>query len=176
MKVAFSQLSACSTQYSIKDTGWFPVEELILRQLHHAKIDLLKRDNETAVLKGEILASVEFFCDRCGEPFEYALAADFFYLFKTGRDSSVHLQDMECSEEDCSTVYLDEPVIDVGEVLREQVLLAAPVRRICDEACRGLCSGCGAILAHDPCRCLPDRSDSPFAVLNHFKKHRKNAG
>lgn len=171
MKVAFGQISAGNTQYSIKDTGWFPVEELALRQFRHAEIDLLKKDNETVVLKGEILASVEFFCDRCGEPFDYTLAADFFYLFKTEQDTSLHLQDIECSEEDCTTVYLEEPVIDIGEVLREQVLLAVPERRICDEACRGLCPGCGVALAHEACRCSPGRSDSPFAVLKKLKNH-----
>jgi uncharacterized protein len=171
MKVAFNDISAGNTRYSIKDTGWFPVEEFVLRQLHHAEIGLLKKNNETVALNGEMQASIEFFCDRCGEPFKFSLTADFFYLFKTGQDTSLHLQDMECSEEDCTTVYLDEPVIDIGEVLREQVLLAAPARRICDEACRGLCPGCGVVLAHESCRCSPGRSDSPFAVLKHFKKH-----
>jgi uncharacterized protein len=171
MKVTFAQISAGNTQYSIKDTEWFPAEEFALRQLHHAEIDLLKKDNETIVLKGKMLASVEFFCDRCGEPFDSSLTADFFYIFKTGQDASLHLQEIECSEEDCTTVYLDEPVINIGEILREQVLLATPVRRICNEGCRGLCPGCGENLAQTACRCSPGRSDSPFAVLKNLKKH-----
>ena len=171
MKVTFGQISAGNSRYSIKDTAWFPVEEFGLRQLHHALIDLLKENNETVVLKGEMLASVEFFCDRCGEPFDFSLTADFSYIFKIGEDASLHLQEKECGEEDCNTVYLDEPVIDIGEILREQVLLAAPVRRICDEGCRGLCPGCGRNLGREACTCSPGRSDSPFAVLKNLKKH-----
>jgi uncharacterized protein len=171
MKVTFGQISAGGTHYSLKDTGWFPVEEFSLRQLHHAEIDLLKKNNDTVVLEGEMLASVEFLCDRCGEPFDYTLLVDFQYLFKTGEDVSLQLQDMECSEDDYDTVYLDEPVIDIGEVLREQALLAVPVRKICDDGCKGLCPECGVVLAHEACRCSPGRPDSPFAVLKKLKNH-----
>ena len=171
MKVTFGQISAGNTHYSIKDTGWFPVEGFSLRQFHHAEIDLLKKDSDTVVLEGEMLASVEFLCDRCGEPFDYTLSVDFQYLFRTGEDVSLHLQDMEFNEDDCSTVYLDEPVIDIGEVLREQALLAVPVRKICDDGCKGLCPGCGVVLAQEACRCSSSRTDSPFAVLKKLKNH-----
>lgn len=176
MKVTFGQISAGNTQYAITDTGWFPVEGFRLRQLHHALIDLLKENNETVALKGEMSASVEFVCDRCGEPFNYTLTTDFFYIFKIGEDDSLHSQDKECSEEDNSTVYLDEPVIDIGEILREQALLAAPVRRICNEGCRGLCPGCGENLNLNTCTCSSERTDSPFAVLKNLKNIKKDAG
>lgn len=171
MKVAFSRISAGNAHYSIKEAGWFPAEEFALRQFRHAEIDLLKKDNETVLLQGEILATIEFDCDRCGEPLDYTLSCDFQYLFKLGEDSAVHLRELECGEEDFNTVYLDEPVIDISEVLREQVLLAAPVRRVCSEDCKGLCPGCGEALVHGACRCRPQASKSPFAVLKNFKKH-----
>jgi DUF177 domain-containing protein len=171
MKVVFGQISAGATHYSIKDTGWFPVEDFVLREFRHAEIDLLKKDNETVLLQGDLLATVGFLCDRCGESFDYTLSCDFYYLFKTGEDSSLHLDEVECSEEDFNTVYLDEPVIDISEVLREQVLLAVPERKVCNEDCKGLCPGCGAALKYEACRCGSVPSDSPFAVLKNLKKH-----
>jgi len=171
MKVVFGQISAGTTHYSIKDTGWFPVEDVALRQLRHAEIDLLKKDNETVLLKGELLAIVTMLCDRCGEPFDYTLSSNFYYLFKAGEDSSLRVHEMECSEEEFNTVYLDEPIIDISEVLREQVLLATPEWKICNEECKGLCPGCGAALTHEACRCKSVHSDSPFAVLKDLKRH-----
>jgi uncharacterized protein len=176
MKVAFGQISAGYTHFIIKDTGWFPVEELLLQELQHVEIDLLKKDNETVVLEGELRVSVKFFCDRCGEIFDSTLAADFIYLFKIGIDASLDLQDMECSEEDCNTVYLIEPVIDIGEILREQVLLTVPERKICSESCKGLCPRCGVNMAHEVCRCSAEKSVSPFAVLKKIKNNPKKAG
>lgn len=171
MKVVFGQISAGTIHYSLKDTGWFPVEEFVLREFGHAEIDLMKKDEETVLLKGELSAVVEFLCDRCGEPFDYTLSCDFYYLFKTGEDTSLHLYEMECVEEDFNTVYLDEPVINISEVLREQVLLAAPEWKICNENCAGLCPGCGAALASEACRCESNAPESPFAVLKNLKKH-----
>jgi uncharacterized protein len=170
MKVVFGQISAGTTHYSVKDTGWLPVEEFVLQKLQHAEIDLLKKDTETVLLQGELSAVVEFLCDRCGEPFNYTLSSSFNYLFKTGEDTSLHLHEMECSEEDFNTVYLNEPAIDVSEVLREQVLLAVPERRICNENCKGLCPGCGAVLRYEACRCESNNVESPFAVLKNLKK------
>jgi hypothetical protein len=37
--------------------------------------------------------------------------------------------------------------------LREQVLLALPMKVICRSDCRGLCPNCGANLNHEECRC-----------------------
>jgi uncharacterized protein len=176
MKVSFGQISTGYTHFVIKDTGWFPVEELLLQELQHAEIDLLKKDNQTVSLEGELRVFVKFFCDRCGEVFDSALSANFFYLLKAGEDTSLHLQEIECSEEDCNTVYLDEPIIDIGEILREQVLLAVPERKVCSEDCRGLCPRCGVNLTHEICRCSADRSDSPFAVLKKLRNNQEKSG
>ena len=171
MKVTFGQISDGNTHYSIKDTGWFPVEVVSLCQLHHAEVDLFAEADDTVILQGEMQVSVKFLCDRCGNPFDYSLSVDFHYHFKTGEDVSRQLQEMECGEDDFDVVYLDEPVIDLGEILREQVLLAVPIRKICEEGCKGLCPGCGAVLAHEACRCPPGRPDSPFAVLEKLKNN-----
>jgi len=171
MKIAFGQISAGNTHHSIKDAGWFPDEAFCLRELQSAEIDLMKKENETVLLQGELQAVVQFLCDRCAEQFDYVLCCDFHYFFKVGEDSSIYEQELECNEEDFNTVYLDEPVIDIGEILREQALLAAPEWKICSEGCKGLCPGCGAVLAYETCRCESIPADSPFAVLKNFKKH-----
>ena len=171
MKITFAQIASGNTHYSIKETCWFPAEVFSLRQFHHAEIDGIATADDTVILKGDMLVSVEFLCDRCGIPFECSLSVDFHYHFKTGEDVSRQLREMECGEDDFETVYLDEPVIDIGEVLREQILLAVPVRKICGDGCKGLCPGCGAVLAHEACRCPLGRSDSPFAILKKLKNH-----
>ncbi len=170
MKVTFGRISTDNTHYSIKETGWFPAEEFPLRELLYAEIDMVKKDNETVLLTGELQATVGFLCDRCGEPFDSSLSSSFHYLFKTGEDMTVYVPEMECGEEDFGTVFLDEPVVDIDAILREQVLLAAPESKVCADDCRGLCPGCGAVLRYEACRCEPEPADSPFAVLKNLKK------
>jgi uncharacterized protein len=171
MKVVLNKIPAGNKHYTIEDTGWFPAEDFTLSHIECIEIDLQKSESGSAVLDGKMRLKLELRCDRCGEAFPYALAVDFHYLFRTGEDVSLQIQDLECSDDDCNTVYLDEPVIDIDEVLREQVVLEVPFRRVCSENCKGLCPGCGAVLAREACRCPPEAQGSPFAVLKKLKKH-----
>jgi uncharacterized protein len=79
---------------------------------------------------------------------------------------------MECSAEDCLTVQLQQPVIDLGEILREQVFLALPLKVLCDEGCRGLCPVCGAELQDDHCSCADKGRNRPFDVLKQLRKEK----
>ena len=55
---------------------------------------------------------------------------------------------------------------DLGEMVREQVLLALPLRRLCREECRGLCPSCGVNRNADSCDCHPAETvDERLAVL-----------
>ena len=58
--------------------------------------------------------------------------------------------------------------IDLGEILREEVLLAMPMKAVCDEGCKGICSGCGAELNDEECRCEPE-IDERWAALGALK-------
>jgi len=53
----------------------------------------------------------------------------------------------------------------LADVLREQVLLALPMKVICRSDCRGLCPNCGANLNHEECRCETHAADPRLAPL-----------
>jgi uncharacterized protein len=55
------------------------------------------------------------------------------------------------------------------DVLREQVLLAAPVKAICREDCRGLCSHCGRNLNAEQCSCAEPLVDPRWATLKELR-------
>lgn len=44
-------------------------------------------------------------------------------------------------------------IVDITDDIREDILLAVPDRFKCSENCRGICTGCGADLNNEPCRC-----------------------
>lgn len=43
--------------------------------------------------------------------------------------------------------------VDITEDLREAILLNLPLFPVCNDACRGLCAGCGNKLSEGPCGC-----------------------
>ena len=58
----------------------------------------------------------------------------------------------------------------LADVLKEQVLLALPLKVICQSDCRGLCPSCGANLNHEECRCETHKSDPRLAPLARLKQ------
>ena len=55
--------------------------------------------------------------------------------------------------------------LNLAAPVRDEILLSFPLRFLCREDCRGLCSGCGANLNTEPCRCKKKEIDPRFASL-----------
>ncbi len=64
--------------------------------------------------------------------------------------------------------------LSLAPMLREQIILAAPMHPLCREACLGLCPQCGKDLNQGPCQCAAEPVNSPFRVLRSDK--RKTGG
>ena len=54
--------------------------------------------------------------------------------------------------------------LDLGQAVREELILAVPEYALCKDDCRGLCPQCGADLNTGPCTCTPER-DSRWSAL-----------
>lgn len=83
-----------------------------------------------------------------------------------GRDRSERSED---EAGDDTYVYTGE-VIELGEMLREQVLLATPMQPLCREECLGLCPTCGQDLNERRCECREQEIQSPFNVLRKLRE------
>jgi uncharacterized protein len=57
----------------------------------------------------------------------------------------------------------------LAPMLREQVILSAPMQPLCREDCKGLCPHCGQDLNVRRCACAGEPHASPFSVLQGFK-------
>lgn len=59
-------------------------------------------------------------------------------------------------------------VLDLGEPIREELILAVPEFVVCRDDCRGLCPRCGKDLNTGPCSCAPER-DARWAALESLR-------
>ena len=80
----------------------------------------------------------------------------------------------EADEEDELYWYQGDH-LDLVPMLREQVILAAPMQPVCREDCPGLCPQCGQNLNERRCDCPPAQSPSPFRVLRGRGSKGENA-
>jgi uncharacterized protein len=171
MRLLFDEITGKTQRFSISDTHWFPAhEEAGLLLAATADLSVSRLDHETILVKGELSGKRRTVCDRCGEQVESLIHSVFEYQVTTRREDVRELREAECSDDDAITFYVEEPVVEIGDILREQVYLSVPLRTLCREECKGICAGCGAMLNKETCRCTPDRSASPFAVLGKFDK------
>ena len=72
---------------------------------------------------------------------------------------------MELSDRDMVVAYYGGDQLDLGEMVREQFFLTVPLKRLCRDACRGLCPTCGANRNQVRCECPPEAAASPFGSL-----------
>jgi DUF177 domain-containing protein len=115
-------------------------------------------EEQTVHFRGHLQARLRLHCGRCLEPFTQTVDEDLdLFLMPKGTEPEAdeEEQDVELSDRDMVVAYYDEDRIDLGELVREQMLLAVPLRRLCREDCLGLCPSCGVNRNTGSCDCRP---------------------
>jgi uncharacterized protein len=117
-----------------------------------------KGEEDAVQFRGRLEASLRLHCGRCLEPFAHRLDEDLdLFFMPRGKqpDADEEEQEVELSDRDLVVAYYSDDRIDLGEMAREQMLLALPLRRLCREACAGLCPTCGIDRNSGHCDCQP---------------------
>ena len=170
MKIAFGDIGREISRYTIQESSWLPPGEVEMTSPLSATITLQATDKDTVYLEGKLSGEIRMDCARCSDAVIYGFNEEFYYLLTLREEEISDLQEQECSEDECDTLYLKEPIIDVEEILREQLYLAIPGKVVCNDDCRGLCPECGGSLNRDECSCAESPAESPFAILKKLKK------
>lgn len=113
-------------------------------------------DDESVHVRGGYHADVTLQCGRCLEDFSRALdqEVDLFYLPRAEeRAEGDEEEEVELTDHDLVVAYYEVDTLDLGEMVREQLLLALPMKRLCSEDCRGLCPSCGVNRNSTECQC-----------------------
>jgi uncharacterized protein len=133
----------------------------------------VRRDAKKIHLTGRVVASLETSCGRCLDPFAVPVDAelDLMYLPASepadvkAADESEH----EIAEEDLGVSFYRDDEIDLGEVMREQFILAMPMKPLCRADCQGLCPVCGNNRNRERCACQTEWVDPRMEPLRRFK-------
>jgi uncharacterized protein len=130
-------------------------------------MDVVKVGAEAFEVTGRVTSRLELSCSRCLEPYEIPVDAAFELRYVPQSDN-VGDHEREIGEDDLTTAYYRDGVLDIGELLREQFQLALPMKPLCSDACRGLCPQCGTNLNRTDCGCAPAWEDPRLAPLKHL--------
>ena len=91
------------------------------------------------LLRGHVSAPLRLECGRCLEPTEQEITADLEEEFDlvTSRNA-YHQEEVQAVDEDSPAAVIAGNVLDLGDLLRQNLLLAAPVQPLCSEECPGI--------------------------------------
>jgi uncharacterized protein len=116
------------------------------------------------LVKGALRGSMRIRCDRCLEPFHREIRSQ-FQVYLVVHKERADQEEIELLDEDMEVDFIKGDTIDLSDIVREQIYLTLPIRSICSESCRGLCSGCGANLNEGPCLCRNTGGHPAFSNL-----------
>jgi uncharacterized protein len=115
-------------------------------------------------LRGGFQGTFTVPCARCVEPVSIPLGADFDLIFRPiGVDSTAGERSISAQETEIGYYLKDSLLLE--DVLREQVLLALPVRTLCKPDCKGLCPRCGENRNSRSCSCDAGPQDPRWQAL-----------
>lgn len=127
------------------------------------------RKGEEVRVSGHVKAEAEVLCDRCLAAIRTPLEVEFDTSFIPREKAALRAENVELLSEDMGLAAFDGGELDVDELVREQILLALPTRRLCSEECKGLCPKCGADLNAGQCSCEQGEVDPRWSALAGWK-------
>ena len=106
-------------------------------------------------VRGSLATKVEVHCSRCSILCRIDIERSFEVLYsRMGAEAAGGEAELDAKA--LALDYYDGDAVDGHRLLAEQIMLALPMKLLCDEQCRGLCSQCGVNLNETECDCQRD--------------------
>jgi uncharacterized protein len=117
---------------------------------------------------GDLNTVIEVACARCLDPVQHTISHHFDLLYRPqGADAGVDERAVPDAEAEVSYYVGDGLLLE--DVLREQLLLAVPIKLVCRDECKGLCPVCGKNRNLEACSCRVELSDPRWDALKDIR-------
>ena len=126
------------------------------------------KDKSTFRLVGHTETTLQVPCSRCLDPMSLPVDAAFDLRYQPHATNTGE-GEREIEEDDLTTAFYQNDEIDLEQLMLEQFYLALPMKPLCGDDCKGLCSICGTNFNRSTCDCKREVEDPRFAVLKEFK-------
>ena len=152
------------------------VEGMTLTAPVRGKI-IVSSTGRVLLLEGAVDTEVELVCYRCGGTYRQLVHAEFQedFVVQPPAPGGQSLA-IEFDEEEPDVQFFFPGTLDLNldELLRQSILLALPVKPLCQDDCQGLCPHCGHNLNESACACQPEGVNPRLAALRHLLEERKH--
>jgi uncharacterized protein len=165
--IKISNLSNGSHSFSFNEK----VEDINLEEPFSDRINIeleLQKSNNQIIINANILVNANFICDRCTKDYVQLLKTKYEMVYLFGKD------EIETDSLNITYLPIDADKIDVGKDVKDFAVLAIPMKKLCNEHCKGLCYKCGKDLNEEGCECPQQDIDPRWRPLEELKKKLSN--
>jgi len=136
--------------------------------LHATGAAELVEESEAQIrIQGTYSVEMAAQCDRCLGRARFPLNAGFDLYYRPASDIARE-EEVEIDEGDAEMGFYEGGGLELEDVLREQILLALPMQRVCSEACKGICPVCGKNRNETACDCHVQKIDDRWGALRNL--------
>lgn len=130
----------------------------------------LNKFNNQIVLTGNIKLNAKLTCDRCLTDYNVTLNPNYQMVYFLGG------QPDEPTENESNLLYIpiDADKINLSDDIRDYSILSIPMKKLCKEDCKGLCTKCGKNLNEGSCNCSKEEIDERWLPLFELKRKFEN--
>jgi uncharacterized protein len=133
----------------------------------HVVIRIVKKGLKV-LAEGSLRMKVSQRCSRCLKGMSVPVNTTFRDEYTS--DQEIGKEDeQELTGREMDLGYYSNDELDVSEMIKEQVLLALPMKPLCGPDCKGLCPRCGKDLNEGACGCADKEIDPRLAPLGKLK-------
>ena len=116
---------------------------------------------------GHLTVPMESACDRCLDAARFLIDSDFTLYYRPVSEGYGDEKEIDAGEAEMG--FYEGEGLELNDVLREQVLLALPMQRVCRDDCKGICPECGRNRNQNQCQCRTAAMDDRWAALQQLK-------
>lgn len=140
----------------------------------HVRLRVM-RFKRKVLIDGSFNISVSQQCSRCLKDFSYPLDITFREEYNPAEEIGKE-GEQELTSQDMDLGFYNDDEIDVNDLIKEQVMLALPIKALCSTDCRGICVRCGKDNNIEQCNCETKEADPRMAPLQKLKEILKEKG
>lgn len=137
--------------------------------LHVVGVAELLEDSDGEVrVRGRYTVEMAAQCDRCLGSARFPLDTAFDLFYRPAAEIARE-EEVEIDEGQAEIGFYEGGGLELEDILREQVLLALPMQRVCSDTCKGICPVCGKNRNEGDCGCNTATADDRWGALRNIK-------
>lgn len=114
------------------------------------------RNGTTYIVSGTLDVTIKMVCDRCMVEYDYPIHTTLYSAFSSGEIAPDESEDVK---------PVIKSSIDLSDSILEAIAMEIPMKSLCLEDCKGICTMCGTNLNRGTCECAQSDIDPRLEKL-----------